>query len=246
MKIILTENQLRNILLTEQINKLLITSLNEGKNLNSIKKNIKKMLLAGISAASIISCINSLQISGNEKYELIKKVKLEDILNQEKETNSLNNNNTINNDKVEACKKYMEIALRNQGYTFNDTKLKAEALVNAAENYSFDLPLLLAAAHLESCFGATNRAKRTNSVYSVGAYDNGKDVVTYSHPNESIAGYIKLLKNDYLINGKTIDDLLKPNSFVNKNGHRYASKKTYENELSSIRNKIIKNFPELI
>lgn len=105
---------------------------------------------------------------------------------------------------------------------------------------------MLTAAHLESCFGATNRAKRTNSVFSVGAYDNGKDIVTYSDPNESIYGYIKLINNDYLINGKTINDLLRPGGFINKNGHRYASKKNYEKILRNIRNKIINTYPELI
>ena len=130
-------------------------------------------------------------------------------------------------------------------YNNSSTDLTPQALVQASEKYSFDLPLLMAAAHLESCFGATNRAKRTNSVYSVGAYDNGKDIITSSHPNQSIEGYIRLLNNDYLINGKTIEDLLKPGGFINKNGKRYASKKNYENLLKSVRNKIIQQYPEL-
>ena len=94
----------------------------------------------------------------------------------------------------------MAYALKNQGYTLKSTDLKPETLVKVSIESGIDLPFIMAAAHQESCFGATPRAKRTNSVFSVGSFDNGKNLAVYSHPDESIEGYIKLLNNDYLIN----------------------------------------------
>lgn len=231
MKIVLTEEQVKNIVLTEQVSKMLSESIVSDFNLAC--KQVKKLIMSGVATGVILSAINMMEIPTEQKEELADIVKIE-----QQDTSVLDN-------KVEACTKYMEKALSNQGFKINDTKLSPRALVLASEEYSFDLPLLMAAAHLESCFGATNRAKRTNSVFSVGSYDNGKNVVTYSDPNESIDGYISLINNDYLINGKTINDLLKPGGFVNKNGHRYASKKNYEKLLRSIRNKIISQYPEL-
>lgn len=231
MKIVLTEEQVKNIVLTEQVSKILSESIVTDFNLAC--KQVKKLIMSGVATGVILSAINMMEIPTEQKEELADIVKIE-----QQDTSVLDN-------KIEACTKYMEKALSNQGFKINDTKLSPRALVLASEEYSFDLPLLMAAAHLESCFGATNRAKRTNSVFSVGSYDNGKNVVTYSDPNESIDGYISLINNDYLINGKTINDLLKPGGFVNKNGHRYASKKNYEKLLRSIRNKIISQYPEL-
>ena len=231
MKIVLTEEQVKNIVLTEQVSEILSESIVTDFNLAC--KQVKKLIMSGVATGVILSAINMMEIPTEQKEELADIVKIE-----QQDTSVLDN-------KIEACTKYMEKALSNQGFKINDTKLSPRALVLASEEYSFDLPLLMAAAHLESCFGATNRAKRTNSVFSVGSYDNGKNVVTYSDPNESIDGYISLINNDYLINGKTINDLLKPGGFVNKNGHRYASKKNYEKLLKSIRNKIISQYPEL-
>ena len=231
MKIVLTEEQVKNIVLTEQVSKILSESFVTDFNLAC--KQVKKLIMSGVATGVILSAINMMEIPTEQKEELANIVKIE-----QQDTSVLDN-------KIEACTKYMEKALSNQGFKINDTKLSPRALVLASEEYSFDLPLLMAAAHLESCFGATNRAKRTNSVFSVGSYDNGRNVVTYSDPNESIDGYISLINNDYLINGKTINDLLKPGGFVNKNGHRYASKKNYEKLLRSIRNKIISQYPEL-
>lgn len=242
MKVVLTENQLNNLVLIEEVKIVLSESLNENLNMNILKDKIKKLLLNGVAIATILGAINSANVPNKEK-EL-----LANIAKQEQEMIERENfkQDSIINTKIDACNEYMLKALNNQGYNQDSTKLTAEAMVKESEKYNFDLPLLMAAAHLESCFGATPRAQRTNSVFSVGSYDNGKNVVRYNHPNESIEGYISLLNNDYLINGKTIDDLLKPGAFVNKNGHRYASKANYESLLKSIRNRIIKQYPELV
>lgn len=241
MKIILTEEQIVKLAQIEEIYSFICNPLNEGINLNILKKKIKKLLKSGVSIGLIYLALSAYNIYDEKKKEIIEQARIE----AEAELERQNKNNLIAQ-KVESVKDYMAMALKNQGYDFSSTNLSPEALVMTADKYNFDLPLLMAAAHLESCFGATPRAKRTNSVYSVGSFDNGKDLVTYGHPDESVEGYIKLLNSDYLINGKTINDLLKPGCFINKNGHRYAKKTNYENTLSSIRNKIIRNYPDLV
>jgi hypothetical protein len=58
-------------------------------------------------------------------------------------------------------------------------------------------------------------------------------------------GYVKLLRNDYLIDGKTLFNLLKPGQFVNYNGDSYASDTNYEKDIKNIRNRIIRMYPIL-
>lgn len=245
MKVILTENQINNLILLEEFNNYLNSQIiSEGFNYKSLRKIIKRMLLSGMTIAAILTAINGVIESNERKMEILR-IAEEEMQAIKKQQELEKQSDSIKNAKIQACADYMSKVLGYKGYKLTDTKLTPEALVETSEKYSFDLPLLLAAAHLESCFGVTKRAKKTNSVYSVGAYDNGKDVVSYSHPNESIEGYIRLLQQDYLINGKTINDLLKTNGFVNKNGYRYASDNKYEQHLNSIRNKIIQNYPEL-
>ena len=241
MKVVLTENQLNNLILIEEVKIVLSESLNENLNFDILKSRIKKLLLNGVAITSILAAIHSVNVSNKEKEALVNIAKQE----QEMLEKERFKQDSITNTKINACNEYMLKALNNQGFNQDSTKLTAEAMVKESEKHNFDLPLLMAAAHLESCFGATPRAQKTNSVFSVGSYDNGKNVVKYNHPNDSIEGYISLLNNDYLINGKTINDLLKPGAFVNKNGHRFASDKNYEKNINYIRNKIINEYPEL-
>lgn len=239
MKIIITEQQYNQLVKFERVDFILSENTNNTFNIINFKNKIRKLLLGGATISSIIFGINQMHLNKLEKETLIEKVKQEELIIKAK-TDSLFNK------KVEACRQYMQKALENQGFNEKSTKLNPESIVKMSNKYNFDLPLLIAVAHYESCFGATPRARRTNSVYSVGAYDSGKNVVSYRHPDDSIEGYIKLINNDYLINGKTLNDLLKPGGFVNKNGDRYASKKNYEKDLKYIRDKIIKQYPELI
>ena len=211
------------------------------------------MILLGMTATAIVPIIYNSVLSQEEKEIAINA--LNDMTNNDNIDNYTDNefaldnsadeNKSLFDEKVSAVKDYMETALRNQNYSLEDTKLDARALVTASEKYNFDLALLMAAAHCESCFGATPRAQRTNSVYSVGCYDNGKNKVTYDNPNDSILGYIKLLNNDYLVNGKTINDLLRKGCFVNKNGDRYASDPNYEAKILKVMNRIKAKYPIL-
>ena len=239
MKLILTEEQLNLLLQTEGVARLLQESLGDSKNLENLKKIIRKLLATGVALTTIIAALNKQNLPQTERDVLInaaigeaelKKAELVDSSFQE---------------KVKACKEYMEYALKNQNYTLESTDLKPETLVRASIEKGFDLPFLMAVAHQESCFGATPRAQRTNSVFSEGSWDNGKNTVTYSDPNESVYGYIDLMNRSYIVNGKTLFDLLVPGAFVNGIGKRYASDTNYENKIKRLRNRIIKKYPEL-
>ena len=237
MKVILTEKQITSLLQAEGVAQLLQESLGESKNLENLKKIVLRLIAAGIAATTIISAINKVNAPSWEKEKLRQMV-----LARQDNAEKID---TVFEKKVNACREYMEYALKNQNFTLNSTGLKPETLVKASMEYDFDLPFLMAVAHQESCFGATPRARRTNSVFSEGAWDNGSDKVKYSDPNESVYGYIDLLNNSYLVNGKTLFDLLKPGSFVNGIGKRYASDKAYEQKISSIRKRILQKYPEL-
>ena len=232
MKVIITEQQAKIFLYEECLAYLLQESLNESKSFEDMKAKIKKALAAGVAVMTIITAINKLGIADAEKRALIDAIEQTQV-------------DTVFQKKVQACEDYMKIALKNQGFSMESTGLRPETLVSVADAHGFDLPFLMAAAHLESCFGATPRAKKTNSVFSVGCYDNGKNAVTYSDPNDSVDAYIRLLNNHYLVDGKTIYDLMTPGKFVNDQGKRYASNKGYEGKIKAIRNSIIKKFPEL-
>lgn len=236
-KVMLTESQIKHILMHEQHEEAMLRELNEAASLQDIKKKIKKALLAGVTAAAILGAVARMNINDRQKLELEQMVELFSDSTQM---------DTIHKKKVQACKEYMEWAMKNQGYSWETTKLTPEALVTACEENNFSLPFTMAIANLESCFGQTPRSKRTNSVFSVGSYDNGKNVCTYSTPDESITPFINLIKTDYLQDGeKTIGDLLTTNGFVNMNGHRYASNKKYEGQVKSIMNRIVKMYPIL-
>lgn len=237
MKVILTEKQIDSLLQAEGVARLLQESLGESKNLENLKKIVLRLIAAGIAATTIIAAINKINAPSWEKEKLRQMV-----LARQDNAEKID---TVFEKKVNACREYMEYALKNQNFTLNSTGLKPETLVKASMERNFDLPFLMAVAHQESCFGATPRARRTNSVFSEGAWDNGSDKVKYSDPNESVYGYIDLLNNSYLVNGKTLFDLLKPGSFVNGIGKRYASDKAYEQKISSIRKRILQKYPEL-
>lgn len=107
--------------------------------------------------------------------------------------------------------------------------------------YDIDVCFVLAQGEQESHFGTQGVARKTNSVFNVFAFDghsynkinaNGK----YNHPNDCVEPYLKLLKRDYLVDGKTEFDLL--HKYVNKNGARYASAESYEGSLCNKMNKI--------
>lgn len=121
------------------------------------------------------------------------------------------------------------------------SSLNAYAVVTCCEKYDLDVKFVLAQGQIESHFGTTGMAVKTNSVFNVGAYDkrafeniNGK--FKYKHPDHSIEPYMQLLYTDYITSTKTELDLMA--KFVNKKGQRYSSNSNYEKELFELYRKI--------
>lgn len=237
MKLILTEEQLNLLLQTEGVARLLQESLGDSKKIENLKGIIRKLLATGVALTTIVAALNKQNLPQSERDMLINAAMAEQDATELVDTTFQT--------KVEACRKYMETALKNQNYSWESTDLKPETLVKASMEENFDLPFLMAVAHQESCFGATPRAQRTNSVFSEGSWDNGQNKVTYSDPNESVYGYIDLMNRSYIVNGKSLFDLLVPGEFVNGIGKRYASDVNYERKIKSLRNRILQKYPEL-
>ena len=245
-KVVLTESQIKTLLQEERLTLMLQEAIEEGADEASILRKIKTYLAAGVSALAIIAAVTNSTLPNITKQHIITHVRQKaQQKEQEPEAQASQLDTAGYAQKVQGVKKYMETALKNQGYSMKSTKLKPETLVNASMETGFDLPFLLAAAHQESCFGATPRAQRTNSVFSVGSYDNGKNVKVYADPNDSVSDYIDLMNRRYLGDEKSITDLLEPGCFVNDQGNRYASDKKYEGKIKQLRNSIIKKYPDL-
>lgn len=122
--------------------------------------------------------------------------------------------------------------------------LNGLVIVNNCLEYDIDICFVLAQGEQESHFGTKGIARKTNSVFNVFAFDGhdynriNKDG-KYSHPNDCVEPYLKLLKRDYLVDGKTEYDMFK--KYVNKTGKRYASDPEYEKTLFDKFNKIRNN-----
>lgn len=115
------------------------------------------------------------------------------------------------------------------------------AIVDLTEKYDLDIKFVLAQGQLESHFGTTGMAIKTNSVFNVGAYDGMKyDLINekfkYKHPDFSIEPYMQLLYKNYITGSKTELDLMA--KYVTKGGRRYSSNSNYERELMNLYKKI--------
>lgn len=118
-------------------------------------------------------------------------------------------------------------------------------LIDLCTEYNIDVAFVMAQGQIESHYATAGTAKRTKSIFNVGAYDGHsaarqcRNGFGFEDPNDSIEPYLILLTNDYLVNGKTINDLMK--NYVNKLGMRYASNPKYESQLRSVYNKIYRD-----
>lgn len=140
----------------------------------------------------------------------------------------------VKSDLVDATQNYIDSIAPN-------SNLRALILVEKCEEYKIPITFVLAQGELESKFGTTGLAYRTNSIWNVGAYDNYdiKNIkIKYENPNDSIEPYLSLLNSNYL-NGKTVENLF--DSFTDINGNRYATDKYYESKLKTIHNYILTN-----
>ena len=141
----------------------------------------------------------------------------------------------VKSDLVDATQHYIDSVAPNSG-------LRALVLVENCEKYGIPVTFALAQGEVESHFGTTGLAYRTNSVWNVGAFDNySYDSIQhkFSNPNDSVSPYLELLLANYLSN-KTVEDLLE--NFVDINGNRYATDEYYESKLKTIYKHIQTNY----
>ena len=246
MKVILTESQFQ-LIKEDALIEVMCESLMEDASIGKMVEKLKAAVVAGaITVPLALVAVNRLPVSDFQKEHL--KNQIENIKSNEGEDKSISlaqaQADSLFDKKVDAVKEYMAYAAKNVKYNPDNIKISPEKIVAICDETGFDLPLLMAQAHMESCFGLTPRAQNTNSVFSIGSYDNGKNASIYSTQDDSIAPYIKIVQNDYLRN-RSIEDMLSPGNFTNKNNHRYASAKNYESNINSIRNRIIRMFPIL-
>ena len=198
---------------------------------NECVRTLAKYITMGIITISIAH--NIIQQTFPQRSEEI-------IQRLDQEVNNPEQNNELHKKRVEEVSNLMKYVAELNGRS-HLLDLDPENIVSMCEKYNFPLPLCLAQAHLESHFGTTPRAQRTNSVFSVGSYDNGKNICTYPSKDASVESYIKLMQKDYL-GDKTVDTLLTPGNFVNPNGDRYSSNKNYEKDIRATMNGLIKRF----
>lgn len=144
--------------------------------------------------------------------------------------------NQYKSELVKEVKSYIDSVAPTSGLT-------GYAIVDYSEKYDLDIKFVLAQGQIESHFGTTGMAVKTNSVFNVGAYDNAtydniNGKFKYKHPDYSIEPYMQLLYRDYITGTKTELDLMA--KYVNKSGQRYSSNANYENDLLNLYKKIDK------
>ena len=240
MKVILNEEQIREIVSAEMQGNMLYESLMSKEDISELRNAIKKAVRNGVASMVIIAAIARLSVPQDLKTLLQNDVKIE------MQQMANDSTNAASSHKIEPLIKCIGKYIGAQGHKIAEIKFSPEHLIKVCEETGFDLPLLLAQMQCESNFGLNGkRCAETNSPFSVGLYDNGKNIVKYDSQDDAIDDYIRLMQRDYLVNGKTVDGLLTPGGFVNKNGYRYASDKEYENKVRATRNSIIRKYPEL-
>ena len=245
-KIFLTEEQLSYIKEKQLINEFFFRDMY--KNCKTFEDYYKMtMTLLSMGVGSVGGGLLLMQNAFPEEFESMKNkmaIEFKKSLENNKE-NSKNQiefeaeRNRLRAQKIKEVENLMKFVAEKNGRDPKTIKLSAENIVNMCEKHNFSLPLLLAQAHLESHFGTTARARRTNSVFSVGSYDDGRNVYKPKTQDESVENYILTIKKYYLAD-KTLDELLSNGGFVNNRGQRYASDKKYEQKIRQTMNGLIK------
>jgi flagellum-specific peptidoglycan hydrolase FlgJ len=143
--------------------------------------------------------------------------------------------NILKNDITDEVNKYIIKVAPSSG-------VDANTLVNLCIEYNIDIRFVLAQAQVESHFGTKGTAKKTKSIFNVGAYDGHsakrqiRNGFGFNDVNDSIEPYLQLITSEYLIDNKTTNDLLY--NYVNHLGMRYASNSRYEKMLRNVYNRI--------
>ena len=198
------------------------------------KKGLGAIALSGALSLSGLY-LNHVPVEDAQEDESLKIMSVEDMIPNYHE-------------KVAAVEDYLITSFTYYGHPerLKNLDITAKDFVIVSYEEDIDLPLLLAAGWIETKMGTEGVciSRGTNSMYSVGAWDDGTTRNYYDSKVESMYHYAQIIKNDYL-RGRDVDTLLKDGNFVNKNGHRYASNPRYERDLRNTRNKILKNYEVL-
>ena len=117
--------------------------------------------------------------------------------------------------------------------------MSGSVFVSMCAKYKLDISLALAQCQIEGNFATMGRPRTTNSAFSVGLFDTGETKFVYTHPDESVEPYCRLMQKNYLQYGKKSAEELLRGGFVNASGQRYASARNYESNVSQTRNNII-------
>lgn len=123
------------------------------------------------------------------------------------------------------------------------SKITPDSLVNACLKHNYNIVFALAQGIQESSLGSAGLARRTNSVWNVGAWDSWtvdqikKNGFAYPTQDHSIEPYILLVKRRYLGEDKTHENLL-VRYVIKGTNTRYASDPNYEQQLKNLYNKI--------
>ena len=237
-------NKLKGKMLKEDyvIIERLIAEYGEAEVINEMRlpKNIiSKVAGAGLLGASLMGLagINSTD-KENNRIEQQKPVK------QSNPYGMSDSEYSLFKDRVDAVNTEIQRIFDIQRLDMSQLQFDVEYLVRLCHEYDYDIPLLIAQARQESQFGTTPRARRHNSLFSIGAWDNGQNRARYSSQNDAIKDYILSMLEDYLDGGNiSVDNLLADGKFVNFDGKRYASDRKYEKKLRGIRNTLLRNYP---
>jgi hypothetical protein len=121
-------------------------------------------------------------------------------------------------------------------------EVDADILFDMCNKYNVDVRFAMAQAQVESHYATKGTAKKTKSMFNVGAYDGHsakrqiRNGFGFDDVNDSIEPYLQLITSEYLIDNKTTNDLLY--NYVNHLGMRYATNPRYEKMLRSVYNRI--------
>jgi len=112
----------------------------------------------------------------------------------------------------------------------NSDRLLAEHIVKYSLEYNLDICFVLAQTQIETKFG-TLGVGRSSSRYSLFGVCR-----KYSSYEDAVKDYCKLIRNSYLGDSRTINDLMR--NYVTLRGGRYASDRGYERKLKNQYNHI--------
>ena len=109
-----------------------------------------------------------------------------------------------------------------------EQEIIATTIISQALEHDIDICFVLAQGTLETHLGTAGIGKSRRSIFGVGkTYDTYEDCIKY---------YMKLVRNAYLGQNKTIDDLF--NDYSTLSGYRYSESPDYEVHLKNIYNRV--------